>query len=125
MTTKPETDRPPTIYVSGPMTNMPDHNFPAFNHAAKRLRDAGFVVHNPAENVMPMEHPSWSDYLRFDLQLVCQSDGVCALVGWQRSKGATLELHVARELGIPIRGLSYWMGDDANAWSDPAWKAAR
>lgn len=37
------------IFISGPMTGLPDHNFPAFEAAAKRLRDDGHFVINPAE----------------------------------------------------------------------------
>ena len=36
------------IYISGPMTGMPEHNFPAFHAAADRLRKAGWSVVNPA-----------------------------------------------------------------------------
>jgi len=37
------------IYISGPMTGLPEHNFPAFHAAAERLRKAGWEVNNPAE----------------------------------------------------------------------------
>ena len=37
------------VYCSGPMTSMPDHNIPAFDAAAKRLREQGHFVVNPAE----------------------------------------------------------------------------
>ena len=37
------------VYCSGPMTGHPDHNIPAFNAAAKRLREQGHFVVNPAE----------------------------------------------------------------------------
>lgn len=37
------------IYCSGPMTGLPDHNRPAFDAAAKRLREQGHFVINPAE----------------------------------------------------------------------------
>lgn len=37
------------LYISGPMTDMPNHNYLAFNEAAKQLREAGYEVLNPAE----------------------------------------------------------------------------
>ena len=37
------------IYISGPMTGHADHNFPAFDAAAERLRAEGHFVINPAE----------------------------------------------------------------------------
>lgn len=41
------------IYCSGAMTGHPDHNRPAFNAAAKRLREQGHFVINPAELSAP------------------------------------------------------------------------
>lgn len=41
------------IYCSGAMTGLPDHNIPAFNAAAKRLREQGHFVINPAELSAP------------------------------------------------------------------------
>lgn len=35
------------IYLSGPMTSLPDSNIPAFDAAAKRLREQGHFVINP------------------------------------------------------------------------------
>ena len=37
------------IYLSGPMTGIPDHNFAAFENAAYKLRGEGHFVINPAE----------------------------------------------------------------------------
>lgn len=37
------------IYLSGPMTNMPDLNFPLFHTTAPSLQAAGHTVTNPAE----------------------------------------------------------------------------
>lgn len=37
------------IYIAGRMMGMEDHNFPAFEAAAKRLRDDGHFVINPVE----------------------------------------------------------------------------
>lgn len=88
------------VYVSGPMTGLPEHNFPAFRTAAAALWAAGFEVLDPS---VFGEHVgwSWADYLRRDLPDVLRADVLALLPGWQDSRGARLEVHVARELGTP------------------------
>lgn len=41
------------IYVSGPMTGIPDHNRPGFDETAKRLREQGHFVINPVDISVP------------------------------------------------------------------------
>jgi hypothetical protein len=90
------------VYLSGPMTGYPEHNYPAFKAAREQLQAEGIDVLCPAEAGY-MDGWDWSDYLRRDLVMVMEADAVLVLPGWQESKGARLEVHVARELGIPIR----------------------
>lgn len=101
------------LYVSGPMTNVPLFNFPAFNAAAELLRDKGFEVINPAEldaaDDKPVGSRPWHEYLRRDLVELAKCDGLVLLSGWQRSKGARLELHVSLELGMDVRPLEEWL----------------
>lgn len=40
----------PTLYIAGPMSGLPDHNYPAFHDAASVLTKAGYSILNPAEN---------------------------------------------------------------------------
>jgi hypothetical protein len=87
------------IYVSGPMTGIPDHNFPAFNAEAARLRALGYEVVNPVD-VNPDHGTPWAECLRNDLLALLQCDGIALLPGWESSRGAALELHVARALGF-------------------------
>ena len=47
------------IYCSGAMTGVPDHNRPAFDKAAKRLREQGHFVINPAE--LSEQFGKWED----------------------------------------------------------------
>jgi hypothetical protein len=97
------------IYLAGPMRGKPLCNFPAFDDAAKRLRDIGFTVFNPAERdrVEDGFDPATSqprpfvEYMRIDLPQVMACDVLALLPGWENSKGAQLERHVARECGIP------------------------
>lgn len=96
------------IYVSGPMTGLPELNFPAFHAAAAALRAAGFEVINPAEHE---EAPgkTWAEYLRKDIRLLMDCDAVALLPGWEQSKGARLERHIAIELGMTVLPISAWL----------------
>lgn len=89
------------IYLSGPMTGIEDHNFPAFWRAAELLRTLGYEVVSPAEiNAETGGH--WHQYLRADIRALCDCDALALLPGWERSAGAHLELHVAHRLALQI-----------------------
>ena len=100
-----------TIYIAGPMTGLPDWNYPAFFEAEAELREQGFQVLNPASSGDPASFPerSWSDWIRLALGLLIQCDGVALLDGWEASRGASLEFHVATALGMPCRTLDAWL----------------
>lgn len=100
------------VYLSGPMSGLPQSNFPAFNAAAAALRGLGLQVVNPAE-ITPIgadtpaddapeaEHKLyWQKCLRADLAALCDCDAIVTLPGWERSSGAHLEVHVAHRLGL-------------------------
>ena len=95
------------LYVSGPMTGLPEHNFPAFHRAECLLSESGYRVENPAHKGI-LTGWTWADYLRHDLRRMLDCDGVAALPGHRMSRGARLELHVARELGMPIHTVRFW-----------------
>lgn len=92
---------PGRVYLSGPMTGIAEHNVPAFNAQARRLRAAGYDVVNPAE-VNPDASLSWQQCLRQDMALLPTCDTLALLPGWEHSDGAHLELHVAHRLGLRI-----------------------
>jgi hypothetical protein len=90
------------IYLSGPMTGLPDYNRPAFARVAEQLRAEGKSVFNPGDigpkdNIMPR---AW--YMRRDLEALMKSDSVYVLPGWGESEGAKLEVAIAKELELPI-----------------------
>lgn len=95
------------LYISGPMTGIPEWNFPAFNAAADRLRGLGFDVVNPADGGAEEGKP-WAADLREDLRLLLDCDAVATLPGWRNSRGAQLEVHVAQALGMRVFPASRW-----------------
>jgi len=97
---------PQTIYISGPIslggscTEEEVIAFTAiFTQWAKSLRHVGHTVINPCE--VPQQD-SWEAYMRYGMRAVANCDRVVALPRWEESRGARLEIFVARELGIPV-----------------------
>lgn len=91
------------VYLSGPMTGIKNLNVPAFAAAAKALRKAGYKVINPGEHEGSAHKLTWEECLRRDLALICNKCfAVATLPGWERSKGANLEIHVAEKLGMRV-----------------------
>lgn len=101
------------MYLAGPMTNIPQFNFPAFEAAATALRAAGFEIISPHEqdsadvqkaswaskdgklNSDMIAGESWGEILARDVRIVSDHvDGVILLDGWEKSRGARLEVFV-------------------------------
>ncbi len=93
------------IYLSGPMSGLPESNYPAFNAAAEKLRDMGYLVENPAECGLPAAS-TWSDFMRAALIQMMSCDVIVMLPNWRKSKGAGIEHNLALQLGIEIYDLS-------------------
>lgn len=89
------------IYIAGPMSGLPDLNYPAFNAMAERLRALSFEVENPAENPSP-KCESWLGYMRMAVAQLATCDAVVMLPGWSKSKGACIEHQLAVGLGLEI-----------------------
>lgn len=98
-----------TLYVSGPMTGEPEFNFPVFNAAAKVLRTAGYTVLNPAENWGGAMTIPRALCMRLDIQQVLLADGIATLSGWERSRGARLEVGIAGAVEIPVDTVEAWV----------------
>lgn len=99
------------FYLAGPMTGIPEYNFPAFIAAAAKLRDLGNVVFNPAEADLAewgtieevLKKANYRDCLRKDLNYILdKADAIAILPGWESSKGCAAELALAKALKLPI-----------------------
>lgn len=93
-------------YLSGPMTGLSDFNRPAFHAAARQVRAAGHDALNPAELCPP--GLSWVEAMAMDLQALDTADGVILLPGWERSRGARIEVARAKARDLPIVPWAVW-----------------
>jgi hypothetical protein len=104
------------IYLAGPMTGLPEYNFPAFDKAAAHLRSLGHTVFSPADNdrdngfdTTGMEGHEAAEHgfslrnaLKQDLSWICDhAEAIVILDGWERSRGVRAELALAEALSIP------------------------
>jgi len=101
------------IYIAGPMTGIEDYNFPAFNAMAAQLRSVGWHVENPAEHGI-VDGADWADYLRYDISRLSTCEAMMLLRGWSASKGAQLEVSIAKKIGIVVM-----FADDAEDYTAP------
>lgn len=88
------------IYISGAISNNPNYKAD-FETAAQIVETVGFEVINPA-GLGEIPAGSWADYMRRDIKLLMDCDGVYMLPGWHESKGAQIEHQLARDLGLNI-----------------------
>ena len=120
------------LYIAGPMTGIEQFNFPEFDEAADTLRfyhgpdeceficpteldskdsrDAAML--NPAGDpklYRDMTGETWGDLLSRDVRVIAdKADGVIVLDGWEKSRGACLEVMVAVCGGKPIYDYEAW-----------------
>lgn len=91
-------------YLSGPMTGIPEFNYPEFHRVATWLRHHGWEVVSPAEqdahSGLDPEKAEWADFLRWDIRVLLDCDTIVLMDGWHRSRGARLEHHIAVEIGM-------------------------
>lgn len=95
-------DVPHQLYVAGPMSGIPEYNFPQFHEITRLLRDQGYAVFNPAENNDGGAVQSRAFYMRIDIPALMASQAVVVLPGWQESRGASLEVWTAIDLDMPV-----------------------
>lgn len=92
------------VYISGPITGLPNKNKEAFDSLGCKLRELGFEVLNPFDLDYPgfNSEGCWFKYMQRDLAQLVYCNAVCLLPGWEESKGARLEVTIAKQLNMPV-----------------------
>jgi hypothetical protein len=97
-----------TAYIAGPITGMPNFNIEGFRAAARELVRAGWRAVDPhtLHDVAPGVHPDEVYYRRDLIAMLDRCDAVVVLPGWEESRGAQTEVHVAVRCGMPVYALA-------------------
>lgn len=80
-------------------------NLEKFVEAAERLRELGHeptdpTWYHPKRDGASADYDSWVGYMRKDIKLLMDCDAIYKIPGWEDSRGARLESHIASELGL-------------------------
>ena len=109
-----------SLYISGPVTGVPDYNRRSFASAGVALADAGYTWFDPHDLVNPedthetamllcvneLTERTQKPGIRYP---VPRYDGLALLPGWEQSEGAKLEKAVAEACGIPCKTVHEWI----------------
>jgi hypothetical protein len=90
------------MYLSGPMTGLPNYNHELFHRVAAEFRQVGFSVCSPAEFFDGDITKERKEYMREAIKYLLEADTIVLLPGWEESKGARLEATIATELDLSI-----------------------
>jgi hypothetical protein len=85
------------LYLSGPITGNANY-MDDFAEWKRRLIQYGYEVFSPASLGEGLS--DWHSYLKRDIPFLVECDGVFAMPGWESSKGAQLEIDLARQLNM-------------------------
>jgi len=94
-----------TIYICGKVTGDPNYK-EKFLKEENRLLSFGYEPANPAALVPSNE--DWSKAMKATIRIMLLCDGVSLLPDWKKSKGAKIEVKLARELGLDVREAKNW-----------------
>lgn len=90
------------VCIVGPMSGKAEFNRPLFNKIEHSLQTMGYQVFNPARTMLPKGFDTWEAYMRISLRQVLNTSALFLVEGWEESRGAKLEMHLALHLGIPV-----------------------
>lgn len=93
-----------SVYLAGPMSGIPEFNFPAFYEVAARFENEGWTVFNPADKegetlsdrskkdgdplLAQKDGFNFREVYLWDLTKVLEADAIYMLPGWENSPGA-------------------------------------
>lgn len=105
------------VYISGPMTGIVNLNIEEFKKYEDKFKNLNFEVVNPhnlfnKEEVDEMDlklenkEISFEEYhgffMRRDIKEMMNCDFIAVLKGYEKSKGANIEVYLARNINMPI-----------------------
>jgi hypothetical protein len=89
------------IYICGKISGMEWNSArPRFEDAENKLNMLGYEAVNPIKLCYP--ETDWEKCMCKDFEALLSCDGIYVMDNWKESKGARIEVAIAKELGLKI-----------------------
>lgn len=90
------------IYIAGKISGLPKETYEAaFRGAAVEAAALGYQAVLPID-LLHDHDKSWEAHMKEDIRAMMQCDAVYAMRSWASSKGAVIEVTLAKSLGLKI-----------------------
>lgn len=89
------------VFITGPMTGLPDYNRDSFDNAAKTIEALGHTPLNPYRQELVDAGKTWGECVLSSLLQLLQADAILALEGAENSTGSTIEQVFAARMKLP------------------------
>lgn len=89
-----------SVYISGAITGVKNYK-KNFERACNILEPRFSVVINPAE-IEGENYWTWEDYMCECMKVLPYCTHIFMLKGWEKSRGANIELLVANSMGLTV-----------------------
>jgi len=89
------------VYIAGKISGIEDYAYALFEEAEQKFIKKGYQVVNPMK--LPHNHDkTWESYMKDCVFELVGCDLIHPLPNWNDSRGARIEMQLAKELGIKI-----------------------
>lgn len=89
------------VFITGPMTGLPDYNRDSFDKAAKTIEALGHIPLNPYRQDFVDTKRTWGECMLASLLLLLEADAILALEGAENSTGSGIERVFAARMDLP------------------------
>lgn len=89
------------MFITGPMTGLPDYNRDSFDKAAKTIEALGHIPLNPYRQDFVDTKRTWGECMLASLLLLLEADAILALEGAENSTGSGIERVFAARMDLP------------------------
>ena len=97
------------LYLCGAISNNPNYK-KEFEEAYNKLQKAGYAIVSPI--YFCNEEWEWEQCMRECIRVLSTEKAIAIIGDISNSKGAKLEIEIGKTLGMEIKSVDEWLGEE-------------